>query len=59
MFLALHPLCVLCKQGGRLEQATVVDHREPHRGNVELFWDVSNWDSLCAWHHNRKTGQGK
>ena len=33
--------------------ATVVDHRVPHRGDMKLFWDKSNWQSLCATHHSR------
>jgi 5-methylcytosine-specific restriction endonuclease McrA len=33
--------------------ATVVDHQVPHRGDMKLFWDKSNWQSLCATHHSR------
>lgn len=33
--------------------ATVVDHREPHRGDKALFWDKNNWQSLCQTHHSR------
>nr|WP_083514602.1 HNH endonuclease [Bradyrhizobium manausense] len=48
-WLAAHPKCVMC--GG---SANVVDHRIPHRGNMKLFWDRSNWQSLCASPcHNR------
>lgn len=32
--------------------ATVVDHKIPHRGDSKLFWDRSNWQPLCADHHN-------
>lgn len=35
-----------------LPYATVVDHRTPHRGDQALFWDRSNWQSLCAPHHS-------
>ncbi|WP_454765575.1 HNH endonuclease signature motif containing protein [Cupriavidus campinensis] len=31
----------------------VVDHRIPHRGDQALFWDRSNWQTLCARHHSR------
>lgn len=31
--------------------ASVVDHRIPHRGNKQLFWDRDNWDPLCTRHH--------
>lgn len=50
--LAAHPLCVECDRLGRIRAATVVDHREPHRGNVRLFWDRSNWQGLCKAHHD-------
>ena len=46
-FLAKHPHCVMCS-----EPATVVDHVKPHRGDQRLFWDSTNWQSLCATHHN-------
>lgn len=32
--------------------ATVVDHRIPHKGDMAIFWDRSNWQPLCAHHHN-------
>lgn len=35
-----------------LTQATVVDHRIPHRGVAKLFWDASNLQSLCAHCHS-------
>jgi 5-methylcytosine-specific restriction endonuclease McrA len=50
--LAQHPLCVMCQAEGRVTAATVVDHITPHRGNEALFWDRSNWQSLCASHHS-------
>lgn len=51
--LKANPLCVMCQAEGRVEAATVVDHIEPHRGNEALFWDRTNWQSLCATHHSR------
>lgn len=51
--LASHPLCVMCQAAGRVEAATVVDHITPHRGDMTLFWNESNWQSLCATHHSR------
>ena len=50
-----HPTCVHCLRAGRLVPATVVDHIIPHKGNTELFWDETNWQSLCESCHNRKT----
>lgn len=35
--------------------ATEVDHIKPHRGDMVLFWDESNWQGLCRSHHSRKT----
>jgi 5-methylcytosine-specific restriction protein A len=46
---------VLCAEEKRQEAATVVDHIEPHRGDMKLFWDHKNWRPLCKRHHDRKT----
>ena len=54
-YLAEHPWCVECEKRGDLVRATLVDHVAPHKGNRDLFWDTSNWQSLCARHHNIKT----
>ncbi|MDN2700176.1 HNH endonuclease [Janthinobacterium sp. SUN073] len=32
--------------------ASVVDHIEPHRGDRVLFWNKTNWQSLCGTHHS-------
>ena len=45
-YLKAYPLCVLCEREGKLTPANVVDHIKPHKGNKELFWDESNWQSL-------------
>lgn len=55
VFLSNHPLCAECARNGVTCIATCVDHIQPHRGNLELFWDQSNWQSLCTKCHNRKT----
>lgn len=52
--LRMHPLCVYCDQAGRVEAATIVDHVVPHRGDQALFWDRSNWQSLCAACHSSR-----
>jgi 5-methylcytosine-specific restriction protein A len=49
-YLAQHPICVRCG-----DIATVVDHSTPHKGDTVLFWDKSNWQSLCKQCHDRKT----
>lgn len=57
-FLKANPLCATCEAAGRVEAATVVDHKEPHRGDERLFWDERNWQGLCKPHHDEKTGRG-
>lgn len=54
-FLKEHPFCVKCQEENRLTKATVVDHVVPHRGDEKLFWDKSNWQSLCKGCHDKKT----
>lgn len=48
-FLKFYPTCA---HPGCNAPAEVVDHVTPHRGNRALFWDRSNWQPLCAHHHN-------
>ncbi|WP_156382214.1 MULTISPECIES: HNH endonuclease [unclassified Aureimonas] len=47
-----HPHCVACSREGRIAPATIVDHIIPHRGDQRLFWDRTNWQSLCTPHHS-------
>jgi len=54
-FLRAHPLCEECLKEGIIVEATVVDHIIPHEGVPSLFWDESNWQSLCKMHHDIKT----
>ena len=54
LYLTAHPLCVMCEREGRLTPATVVDHIVAHRNDQRLFWDQSNWQSLCKPHHDRE-----
>jgi len=35
-------------------QANVVDHIIPHRGDYQLFWDRSNWQPMFSHCHNTK-----
>ena len=41
-----------CKCGSL---ATVVDHIKDHKGDVNLFYDPSNLQSMCKRCHDRKT----
>ena len=35
-----------------VEPADTVDHVRPHKGDVDLFWQADNLQSLCKWHHD-------
>lgn len=52
IMLANNPLCNLCVDPN---PATIVDHIVPHKGNYDLFWDQSNYQSLCKMCHDKKT----
>jgi 5-methylcytosine-specific restriction enzyme A len=58
-YLAEHPLCVRCAERQRTTAASVVDHVVPHRGDMALFWNQSNWAALCTRCHNAKTATGR
>ncbi|WP_341796171.1 MULTISPECIES: HNH endonuclease [unclassified Pseudomonas] len=47
-----NPLCVFCERNGRTAAARVVDHIIAHRGDMVLFWDQTNWQSLCKPCHD-------
>lgn len=51
-YLREHPFCLICKEQGRSEPAVIVDHIVPHKGDSSLFWDSSNWQPLCKYHHD-------
>ncbi len=54
-YLNRHPLCVKCKEEGKVVAANVVDHIVPHRGDPVLMWDEAGFQSLCRHHHDQKT----
>lgn len=64
-WLNIHPLCECCKaygcqccaDGSGVTAGKVVDHIIPHKGDMKLFWDRSNWQSLCVPCHNSKTAR--
>lgn len=56
-WLAKHPLCAEHEKRGEVVAATEVDHIVPHRGCTRLFWDSSNWQSLCKSCHSTKTAR--
>lgn len=50
-----HPLCAHCEAAGLTVAANEVDHITPHKGDMQLFWDNTNWQSLCKPCHSAKT----
>lgn len=67
-YLKQNPVCVLhlakgevvawtiCKETGKRD-GLVVDHIIPHRGDMAVFWDRSNWQTLCKPCHDLKTAR--
>jgi 5-methylcytosine-specific restriction protein A len=51
-FIAHNPHCLGCKAIGIETRADAVDHVIPHGGVQSLFWDPTNWQPVCHWHHN-------
>src|SRR5262249_60858607 len=45
------PLCAFCLDRGIVEPATICDHVEPHRGDVNKFW-LGPFQSLCKRCHD-------
>ena len=56
-WLNAQPLCVACSCDGRVTAGEVVDHIVPHKGDMQFFWDRSNWQTLCIPCHNSKTAK--
>ena len=56
-YLHANPLCIQCIREGVLRPATTVDHIKPHRGDYDLMWNTSNYQSLCTQHHSIKTAK--
>lgn len=57
--LSEEPLCRACMQDGQVTSATDVDHIQPHRGDLRLFWDRENLQALCHACHSSKTARGE
>lgn len=47
-----HALCLGCQAVGKIAAADVVDHVEPHKGDMFKFWNRAMWQSACRWHHD-------
>ena len=50
--LSRFPLCASCMIAGRDTPATIVHHVIPHENDSSLFWDESNFESVCASCHS-------
>ena len=50
-FRAENPLCAMCSERGVVEPGVEVDHITPHKGDLALFFDASNLQNLCRFHH--------
>ncbi len=46
------PLCEYCLKREVIEPATIVDHIKPHKGDVDMFHDPENLQSLCKHCHD-------
>ena len=49
------PLCRMCRAQNKFVPANEVDHHVPALDNPVLFWDTSNYTSLCKPCHSTKT----
>lgn len=49
-------MCRHCMKRGARTVAREVDHIVPHRGDMSLFVDIENTQSLCKPCHSSKTG---
>ena len=53
--LSRHPFCQCPHHDGKRikEKRMVVDHKTPHRGNLKLFWDSSNLQTMTKTCHDK------
>lgn len=51
-FLGKHRICLACELAGFDQRTEVTDHIVPHKGDKALFWDRTNWQACCRWHHD-------
>jgi 5-methylcytosine-specific restriction protein A len=49
--LGTHPLCAFCLAKGLVVPATICDHVEPHKGDLNKFW-LGKLQSLCKDCHD-------
>lgn len=51
--LRFNPFCSYCLEAGVTHPGNTVDHIKPHRGNMRLFTDPANLQTLCHTHHSK------
>jgi 5-methylcytosine-specific restriction protein A len=51
IYKADYPLCKRCLDAGRVTPVYIVHHIVEHKGDWDMFWDQSNWESICNKHH--------
>lgn len=52
-FRCQHKGCgVILKRGVKQPNSAVVHHITPHKGNLDLFFDINNLQSCCWMHHS-------
>jgi 5-methylcytosine-specific restriction endonuclease McrA len=49
--LAIEPLCRMCSVLGKITQATIADHINPHKGDWQAFIE-GDLQSLCKFCHD-------
>ena len=52
MYLCQRCGCLLLDGNRHHPRAAVVNHKVPHRGNPELFFDIENTESVCKTDHD-------
>ena len=58
-FISEHPICAECEKEGRVRPTKIVDHIKPVDLYPELALSCNNLQSLCDYHHIRKTNEDK
>jgi hypothetical protein len=48
-----NPFCVYCLEHGYQVVGNTVDHKKPHRGDMGLFVDPANLQTLCHSCHSK------
>lgn len=59
LWLQHQPFCQECQKQSRLVFGNVVDHVIPHKGDLSLFWDIDNLQTLCSACHGVKSEKEK